>query len=131
LTVLALARGPLVLVLAWLVLGAAMAGGLYEAAFAALTRRYGYEARGAITGITLFAGFASTVGWPLTAWLEQTWGWRGACGAWSVLHLGPGLPLMPGRSRATSARRASPPAPEPRGRAASSNSPRAASSIRW
>jgi MFS family permease len=90
---LALAHGPLALLLAWLVLGIAMAAGLYEPAFAAMTRRYGYEARGAITGITLLAGFASTVGWPLTAWLEHTLGWRGACAVWAALHLGIGLPL--------------------------------------
>ncbi len=93
LSVLALAHGPLLLLLAWLVLGAAMAGGLYEAAFAATTHLYGYGARGAITGITLLAGFASTVGWPLTALLEHAWGWRGACAAWAGLHLALGLPL--------------------------------------
>ncbi len=57
-----------VMAIAWLVLGIGMAMGLYDAAFAALGRIYGTEARGSITGITLMAGFASTVGWPLTAW---------------------------------------------------------------
>ena len=56
-----------------------MGSGLYEAAFATLVRLYGQGARGAITGITLIAGFASTVGWPLSAWMEVQWGWRGAC----------------------------------------------------
>jgi len=32
-----------------------------------------------ITGITLIAGLASTVGRPLTAWMETQIGWRGAC----------------------------------------------------
>ena len=41
--------------------------GLYDPAFAALTWLYGREARSAITGITLIAGFASTIGWPLSA----------------------------------------------------------------
>jgi hypothetical protein len=45
--------------------------GLYDAAFGALGRIYGDPARRSITGITLMAGFASTVGWPLTAW-----GWK-------------------------------------------------------
>ena len=40
-----------------------MGFGLYEPAFATVTGLYGREARGPITGITLFAGFASTVGW--------------------------------------------------------------------
>jgi len=89
----ALSRGPVSLMLAWLVIGIAMAGGLYEAAFAALTRLYGYAARGAITGVTLIAGFSSTVGWPTTAFLEHRFGWRGACCAWAALHLMLGLPL--------------------------------------
>lgn len=90
---LAVATGPVSLFAAWAVLGVAMGSGLYEAAFASLVRLYGHEARGAITGITLIAGFASTVGWPLTAALEHGLGWRGACWTWAALHLLVGLPL--------------------------------------
>ena len=90
---LALASGPVSLILAWLVLGVAMAAGLYESAFASLTRLYGHDSRGAITGITLIAGFASTVGWPISAVLEHSFGWRGTCFAWAALHLSLGLPL--------------------------------------
>ncbi len=90
---LGLAQGFATLALAWLLLGLAMGGGLYDAAFAALVRLYGREARPAITGITLLAGFASTVGWPLTAWAEAQLGWRGACLAWAAAHLLLGLPL--------------------------------------
>lgn len=93
LTLLAMARGPVSLFAAWLVMGVAMGSGLYEAAFASLVRLYGHDARNAITGITLIAGFASTVGWPLSAAMEHAWGWRGACGAWAALHLLIGLPL--------------------------------------
>lgn len=74
-------------------IGIGMALGLYDAAFATLTRLFGTQARGAITGITLFAGFASTVGWPLTAFVEGHFGWRTACVVWALLHLGLGLPL--------------------------------------
>jgi hypothetical protein len=93
LVVLALAQGPVGLFAGWVILGVAMAAGLYEAAFAALVHLYGKDARGAITGITLFAGFASTVGWPLSTWLEFEWGWRATCLAWAALHLLLGLPL--------------------------------------
>jgi len=55
------------LMIAWCVLGAGMALGLYDAAFATLVRLHGKGARAPITGITLIAGFASTVGWPLSA----------------------------------------------------------------
>ena len=41
--------------------------GLYDPPFATLTWLYGRDARSSITGITLIAGFASTIGWPLTA----------------------------------------------------------------
>ena len=70
-----------------------MGSGLYEAAFATLVRLYGGDSRNAITGITLIAGFASTVGWPLSALLENQFGWRGVCFAWAGLHLVLGLPL--------------------------------------
>jgi predicted MFS family arabinose efflux permease len=78
---------------AWALMGLAMGSGLYEAAFATVVRLHGQDARRAITGITLFAGFASTVGWPLSAYLESSVGWRGACLAWAALHLVIGLPL--------------------------------------
>jgi MFS family permease len=81
------------LFLAWALMGVAMGSGLYEAAFATVVRLHGQQARSAITGITLFAGFASTVGWPVSAALESHFGWRGACMAWAGLHLLIGLPL--------------------------------------
>jgi len=93
LVALALARGPVGLFVAWLVIGAAMGSGLYEAAFASLVYLYRLGARNVITGITLIAGFASTVGWPLTSLLEAQFGWRGACLVWAGLHLILGLPL--------------------------------------
>jgi MFS family permease len=87
------AHGPVGLFSAWLVLGIGMGSGLYEAAFAALVRLYGERSRPSITGITLIAGFASTVGWPLSAVLEAQFGWRGACVTWAALHLLLGMPL--------------------------------------
>ena len=93
LVALGLAQGPVTLFLAWALLGVAMGSGLYEAAFATLVRLYGHGARNAITGITLIAGFASTVGWPLSTWMTLQFGWRGACFGWAALHLLVGLPL--------------------------------------
>lgn len=87
------ASGPWSLFAAWAVIGIGMSGGLYEAAFATLVRIYGRDARNVITGITLIAGFASTVGWPLSTAL-QTWvGWRGTCFVWAGLHVLIALPL--------------------------------------
>src|SRR5580704_9775830 len=82
-----------VLIAAWLLLGVGMGCGLYDAAFAALGRIYGDAARGSITGITLLAGFASTVGWPLTALGLEKIGWRDTCLAWAAAHMLLGLPL--------------------------------------
>jgi MFS family permease len=92
LVLLAGAQGPISLVLAWVVLGLGMALGLYETAFAALAHLYGRAARGPITGITLMAGFASTVGWPATAALAHVAGWRAACLVWAIVHLAITLP---------------------------------------
>jgi predicted MFS family arabinose efflux permease len=78
---------------AWLFLGIGMGLGLYDAAFGALGRIYGSDARGAITGITLIAGFASTVGWPLSSLGLETIGWRETCCAWAAAHIMIGLPL--------------------------------------
>ena len=95
------AQGPVGLMLAWLIMGVAMGAGLYEAAFAALVRLRGSHARDSITGITLLAGFASTVGWPLSGWWEAEWGWRAACLTWAGLHLLVGLPLNASIPRAS------------------------------
>jgi len=93
LAMLGVAQGLWTMVAAWLLLGVAMGAGLYDAAFSSLVRLYGPHARSAITGITLIAGFASTVGWPLSAWMESHFGWRGACFGWAALHVLIGLPL--------------------------------------
>ncbi|PWS34874.1 MFS transporter [Falsiroseomonas bella] len=93
LVLLALAQGPATLGFAWLVMGVGIALGLYDSAFATLAGLYGRAARGPITGITLIAGFASTVGWPVSALMAEAFGWRGACLGWAALHLLIGLPL--------------------------------------
>lgn len=90
---LSMATGPITLFAAWALIGVGMGSGLYEAAFAALVRLYGTKARATITGVTLFAGFASTVGWPLSTLLLGDFGWRGTCMTWAVLHLCIGFPL--------------------------------------
>jgi cyanate permease len=61
---------------AWLVAGVAMAGVLYQPAFAALTHWWGERRVVALTAVTLVAGLASTVFAPLTAVLEGPLDWR-------------------------------------------------------
>lgn len=93
LTALGFVQNPMGLFAAWLVIGVGMGCGLYDAAFSALVVLYGSRSRSAITGITLVAGFASTVGWPLSTFLDAHIGWRGACLTWAALHLTLGLAL--------------------------------------
>ena len=78
----------------WLVIGIGMGTGLYDAVFAALGWLYGKEARQPITNLTLFGGFASTVCWPLSAFMIEHVGWRDACLIYAVLHLVLSLPLQ-------------------------------------
>lgn len=81
------------LALAWTIIGVGMGLGLYDSAFATLAGIYGARARPQMTGITLIAGFASTLAWPLTSGLEEWVGWQGACIVWAGLHLALALPL--------------------------------------
>lgn len=97
------AQGGASMVTAWLIIGLGMAMGLYEAAFSALAGIYGRNARGPITGITLIAGLASTICWPISAYMEAEIGWRAACFIWAGAHIVLGLPLnrffLPGDER--------------------------------
>lgn len=74
----AMAREPLALYAAWVLLGLASAATLYEPAFNVLTRRYPGRYREGITTLTLVGGFASTLSFPVVAGLIQALGWRGA-----------------------------------------------------
>jgi len=87
LLILAAAHSIAGLVIAWTVLGVGIGMGLYDPAFATLTWLYGRDARRSITGITLIAGFASTIGWPLTAVFLDIFGWRAACLTWAGLNM--------------------------------------------
>jgi MFS family permease len=74
-------------------LGVAVATTLYDAAFAAITQIAGRQARRAITLLTLFGGFASTLAWPLTTWLASVWGWRETYWFYAAAHLLVCLPV--------------------------------------
>jgi predicted MFS family arabinose efflux permease len=60
---------------------------LYEAAFAGLSQIYRHEARRGITAITLIAGFASTIFWPLTQSMLAAFDWRWTLALFAVVHL--------------------------------------------
>jgi len=89
-----LAPGLPVYLAGWVVLGGGMGTGLYDAVFAALGKLYGKDARTPITNLTLFGGFSSTICWPLSAFMAETLGWRGACLIYAAMHLVLALPLQ-------------------------------------
>ncbi|NUB44229.1 MFS transporter [Fertoebacter nigrum] len=93
LAVLGLSPGLAGYMLGWVLLGLGMGAGLYDAAFSTLGRIHGSHARKAITQLTLWGGFASTVCWPISALLVESLGWRGTCLAYAALHLLVTLPL--------------------------------------
>lgn len=78
---------------AWLLIGLAMSGTLYQPAFSLLIRRYPSDFRRAIITLTFLGGLASTVFIPLMAWLISAFTWRGAVLALALLHLAICLPI--------------------------------------
>ncbi|MDB5952965.1 MAG: transporter [Massilia sp.] len=93
LTMLSQANSGIVYLAAWTVLGASMALVLYEAAFATINREFDLNPRKGISTLTLFAGFASTLFWPLTLKLDSMFGWRHTYLIYAVLQLALCLPL--------------------------------------
>jgi predicted MFS family arabinose efflux permease len=93
LALLATARGVGGLYLGWAVAGVAMAACLYDPAFATLHQLTGPAYRRAVTALTLFGGFASTVFWPASQWLLDSVGWRMALWIYVALHVLVCLPL--------------------------------------
>lgn len=83
----AVARQPAQLYAAWALLGAAMAGTLYEPAFTVMARRYPQRLRAGITRLTLAGGFASTLCYPAVALLISRLGWRAALAVIGVVLL--------------------------------------------
>ncbi len=66
---------------------------LYPLAFAALAQIAGAAAQRQIVHLTLIAGFASTLFWPLTTFLVGELGWRGTYLVFAGLNLAACLPV--------------------------------------
>jgi hypothetical protein len=92
--ILALSPNLEVWYLGWAVLGVGMAMGLYDAAFATVGTLLGREAGPTITGVTLFAGFASTVFWSLGSAVIGFTGWRGLMLLYVGIMLCVNLPMV-------------------------------------
>jgi MFS family permease len=92
--VLAFSNGLTAWYLGWTVIGVGMSMGLYDAAFATVGGLLGKEAGPSITGITLVAGFASSVFWTLGAALVGVLDWRGLLLVYAGLMLLVNLPMV-------------------------------------
>jgi predicted MFS family arabinose efflux permease len=92
-TLVAASTHPWIMASGWLLAGAAMAACLYDPAFATLSQHTGDRYRRAVTTLTLFGGFASTVFWPISQWLLDAFGWRAAFAVYAALHLLVCLPI--------------------------------------
>jgi MFS family permease len=108
--VLAFAPNLAVWYFGWTIIGIGMSMGLYDAAFATVGSLLGTDAGPSITGITLVAGFASTVFWTVGAELIGILDWRGLLFAYAGLMLLVNLPMVwllvppsPPRSKRTTA----------------------------
>jgi MFS family permease len=90
---LAIASNLSMYIAGWFIIGLGIGAGLYDAAFATLGRLYGHGGRSAITVLTLFGGLASTICWPISAFLLTEVGWRGVCISYAAIQLIVALPL--------------------------------------
>lgn len=83
--VLALAQSAWMLTLGFAIHGVAMALALYDTCFAAIGQAVPLSYRPTVTAVTLIAGLASTVFWPLSHYLEASLGWRVTCGVYAAM----------------------------------------------
>jgi MFS family permease len=89
----AFAPGPIAFAAGLVAIEVAAALVLYDPAFAALVQATGLEARTRITHLTLIAGFASTIFWPVTSWLHGVMDWRSVYLVFAAANLLVCLPI--------------------------------------
>lgn len=93
LVALAFSTEPVMLFIAWGLIGVGGSMGNYDSAFATAVSFFKEKSNRVIALITVFAGFSSTVSWPLTTYLEANFGWQAAVLFWAAAHLIICLPL--------------------------------------
>jgi MFS family permease len=102
---------------AWVVLGVGMRCCLYDAAFAALVQVVPSRGRAAISYLTLYGAYASTVFWVIGHYLNEAYGWRGTLMLFAAINLVICLPLnwfgLSWRETGTAAAVAAKPVPSP------------------
>jgi MFS family permease len=93
LSLLALSTEPVLLFVAWIFMGIGASMGNYDSAFATAVSFLGTKANRVIAGITVFAGFSSTISWPLTSLLNDNFSWQTAVWFWVLMHLLVAMPI--------------------------------------
>ena len=86
-------RDPASYLLVWAIIGIGMRCCLYDAAFAALVQVTASRGRTAISYLTLYGAYASTVFWVIGYYLNEAYGWRGTLVAFAAINLAICLPL--------------------------------------
>ena len=77
----------------WAIIGVGMRCCLYDAAFAALVQVTPTRGRTAISYLTLYGAYASTVFWVIGHYLNEAFGWRGTLIIFAAINLLVCLPL--------------------------------------
>ncbi|HZT46394.1 MAG TPA: MFS transporter [Hyphomicrobiaceae bacterium] len=77
----------------WALIGVGMRCTLYDAAFAALVQITPTRGRKAISYLTLYGAYASTVFWVIGHYLNEAYGWRGTLAIFAAINLAVCLPL--------------------------------------
>lgn len=93
LLLLSMVRDPWSYFAVWALLGVGMRLCLYDAAFAALVQVAPSRGRKAISYLTLYGAYASTVFWVIAHYFNEAWGWRGTLIAFAAINLAICLPL--------------------------------------
>jgi MFS family permease len=86
-------RDPASYLAVWAVLGVGMRCCLYDAAFAALVQVAPTRGRKAISYLTLYGAYASTVFWVIGHYLNEAYGWRSTLVIFAAINLALCLPL--------------------------------------
>jgi MFS family permease len=79
---------------AWAAIGVGMRFCLYDAAFVALVQIVPARGRQAISYLTLFGAFASSVFWVLGHYFNEAYGWRRTLELFALINAGVCLPLI-------------------------------------
>lgn len=88
-----LIRSETAFLMLWLPMGLAMATTLYDPAFVVLRQAFGDAYQRPIIGLTLIAGFSSTICIPLAQWGVEHIGWRHTLQLFALAHVLICLPI--------------------------------------